>query len=45
MAKRYRWYIPDYYIEKYNLVIEIKDSSKFPIDSKQKMLMKEKAID
>jgi ribosomal protein S18 acetylase RimI-like enzyme len=44
VAKRYRWYIPDYYIEKYNLVIEIKDSSKFPIDSKQKMLMKEKAI-
>lgn len=39
-----RYYIPDFYIPKYDLVIEIKDSSKYPIDSKLKTKMKENAV-
>ena len=39
-----RWYIPDFYLPKYNLVIEIKDGSKYPQDSKRKSLLKDKAV-
>lgn len=39
-----RWYIPDFYLPKYNLVIEIKDGSKFPPDSKAKAVLKEQAV-
>ena len=43
-TEKERWYIPDFYIPKYNLVIEIKDGSKYPQDSKQKSLLKDKAV-
>ena len=36
--------MPDFYIPKYNLVIEIKDGSKYPIESKAKTALKEKAV-
>ena len=39
-----RYYIPDFFMPKYNLIIEIKDASKYPIDSKAKMRMKESAV-
>lgn len=39
-----RWYIPDFYLPKYDLVVEIKDKSKYPIDSKAKVKMKESAV-
>lgn len=39
-----RFYIPDFWIPSLNLAIEIKDSSKYPIDSKAKMIMKEEAV-
>lgn len=43
-TEKERWYIPDFYIPKYNLVVEIKDGSKYPQDSKQKSLLKDKAV-
>ena len=43
-TKKTRWYMPDFYIPKYNLVIEIKDGSKYPIESKAKTALKEKAV-
>lgn len=39
-----RYYIPDFYFPKYNLVVEIKDGSKFPVDSKAKAALKEQAV-
>lgn len=42
--KKTHTYIPDFYMPKYNLVIEIKDSSKFPVDSKYKAALKCKAV-
>ena len=42
--KRTHNYIPDFYIPKYNLVIEIKDGSKYPIDAKYKSVLKGKAV-
>lgn len=38
------YYIPDYFMPQLNLAIEIKDGSKYPIDSKAKVLMKEAAV-
>lgn len=43
-TEKNRFYMPDFYIPKYNLVIEIKDGSKYPIDSKAKAKLKEKAV-
>lgn len=43
-AKRERIYIPDFFLPAYNLVIEIKDDSKYPIDSKRKCKLKEAAV-
>ena len=43
-TKKTRYYIPDFYMPKYNLVIEIKDDSKYPLDSKAKAKMKEAAV-
>jgi ribosomal protein S18 acetylase RimI-like enzyme len=43
-SEKMRWYIPDFYLPKYNLVIEIKDGSKYPQDSKRKSLLKDKAV-
>lgn len=43
-TEKERWYIPDFYIPRFNLVIEIKDGSKYPQDSKQKSLLKDKAV-
>lgn len=43
-TEKMRWYIPDFYIPKYDLVVEIKDSSKYPVDSKAKARMKESAV-
>ena len=40
----YRFYIPDFWIPSLNLAIEIKDGSKYPLDSKAKMAMKEAAV-
>lgn len=42
--KKNHIYIPDFYMPKYNLVIEIKDGSKYPIDSKYKAMLKCKAV-
>lgn len=42
--KRSHIYIPDFYMPKYNLVIEIKDGSKYPLDSKYKAALKCKAV-
>ena len=39
-----RFYIPDFWIPSLNLAIEIKDGSKYPLDSKAKMAMKEEAV-
>lgn len=39
-----RYYLPDFYMPKYDLVVEIKDSSKYPIESKAKARMKENAV-
>lgn len=39
-----RFYIQDFYMPEYDLVIEIKDSSKYPLDSKTKVLLKEDAV-
>ena len=44
VLNRNRWYIPDYFLPKYNLVIEIKDASKYPVDSKALMVLKENAV-
>lgn len=41
---RNRWYIPDFYLPKYNLVVEIKDASKYPVESKALMTLKENAV-
>lgn len=43
-TEKKRWYIPDFFMPKFNLVIEIKDGSKYPKDSKQKSLLKDKAV-
>lgn len=43
-TRKMRYYIPDFFMPKYNLIIEIKDASKYPIDSKAKMRMKESAV-
>lgn len=43
-TQKNRFYMPDFYIPKYNLVIEIKDGSKFPRDSKAKAKLKEAAV-
>lgn len=43
-TERKRYYIPDFFIPKYNLVIEVKDGSKYPVDSKAKAIMKEQAV-
>jgi len=43
-VNKLRYYIPDFYMPKYDLIIEIKDNSKFPIDSKAKAKMKEDAV-
>lgn len=42
--KKTHTYMPDFYISRYNLVIEIKDSSKFPVDSKFKAMLKSKTV-
>lgn len=42
--KKEHYYIPDFYMPQYDLIIEIKDGSKFPIDSKSKMRAKEREI-
>lgn len=42
--KKNHIYMPDFYMRKYNLVIEIKDGSKYPIDSKYKAELKCKAV-
>lgn len=39
-----RFYLPDFFFPNYNLVVEIKDGSKFPVDSKAKAALKEKAV-
>lgn len=44
IEKRERYYIPDFYMPRFKLAIEIKDGSKFPIDSKLKTIMKERAV-
>lgn len=43
-TKKERYYIPDFFIPKYDLVIEVKDGSKYPIDSKAKAALKEQAV-
>ena len=43
-TKKKRWYMPDFYIPKYNVVIEIKDGSKYPVESKAKAVLKEQAV-
>ena len=43
-TKKERFYIPDFFIPKYDLVIEVKDGSKYPIDSKAKAALKEQAV-
>jgi len=43
-TKKERYYIPDFFIPKYDLVIEVKDGSKYPIDSKAKVALKEQAV-
>ena len=43
-TQKERWYIPDFYLPKYDLVVEIKDGSKYPQDSKRKSLLKDKAV-
>lgn len=42
--KKNHTYIPDFYMPEYNLVIEIKDGSKYPIDSKYKSELKAQAV-
>lgn len=42
--KKDHTYMPDFYMPKYNLVIEIKDGSKYPIDAKYKSILKGKAV-
>lgn len=42
--KKNHIYIPDFYMPKYNLVIEIKDGSKYPIESKYRAELKCKAV-
>lgn len=44
LDKKNHIYIPDFYMPKYNLVIEIKDGSKYPIESKYKAELKGKAV-
>ena len=44
VLNRDRWYIPDFYLPKYDLVVEIKDASKYPVDSKALMVLKENAV-
>lgn len=39
-----RYYIPDFFFPKLNLVVEIKDGSKYPVESKAKAALKEKAV-
>ena len=43
-TEKERWYIPDFFLPKFDLVVEIKDGSKYPKDSKQKSLLKDKAV-
>lgn len=44
IGKRERYYIPDYFYPAINLIIEIKDGSKYPLDSKAKTVLKEKEV-
>jgi hypothetical protein len=43
-TEKERYYIPDFFFPKYNLVVEVKDGSKFPVDSKAKAKLKEQAV-
>lgn len=43
-TEKERYYIPDFFFPAYNLVVEIKDGSKYPVDSKAKAKLKEQAV-
>ena len=44
ITKVNRNYLPDFYMPLLNLIIEIKDGSKYPVESKLKNVMKENAV-
>lgn len=44
VGKMERFYMPDFFLPTFKLVIEIKDGSKYPLDSKAKVKLKELAV-